>query len=358
MSEEISVSSSKGIYHVQFGNSPTQFLHTKLENRAIVVVDRKILELYPNILSHSLFEKRLVLIEAIEENKTFKAAGDLLEHLLFLGLKRNDLLVALGGGIIQDLVSFTASVYMRGIEWHYVPTTLLSIADSCIGGKTSINLSFSKNTVGTFHPPSSVYVDLNFLKTLGRDEIQSGIGEMLHYFVYSGSPYLKKILEEYDSLFTNFELLKSYVKESLAIKKTVIEKDEFDQGERRKFNYGHTFGHALEVASGFTIQHGQAVTIGMAIANRISEHLDLLSKPKAERLNGILRKNFPAIDGNKLSITEFIDNLRKDKKNTGSKVTCILCRDFGKLEIKEIEIDQNIKSCIEETLQSAGFSLF
>src|SRR5271157_5866279 len=142
-----------------------------------------------------------------------------------------------------DITAFVASILYRGLEWSFFPTTLLAQGDSCIGSKTSINLGDKKNLIGNFYPPSSIYIDTAFLESLETDDIKSGIGEMLHFYYYANSSYIDKLIGNYIHAISNRSTLIEYIRESLSIKKSVIEIDEFDKGERNKFNYGHTFGH-------------------------------------------------------------------------------------------------------------------
>ena len=237
--------------------------------------------------------------------------------------------MAIGGGIIQDVTAFSASIIYRGIEWSFFPTTLLAQADSCIGSKTSINLGNKKNLIGNFYPPTEIYIDTAFLATLPEADILSGIGEMLHYYYYAASPFFEKIISKRPQLLSERRLLRDYIRESLQIKKGVIEIDEFDKGERNKFNYGHTFGHALETITDYGIKHGQAVTVGMDIANYLSVRMRLMGQALFDTLHAKLAVNFPGYNFSKCNMEAYFDALAKDKKNIGSNLGCILSEGPG-----------------------------
>ena len=231
----------------------------------------------------------------------------------------------MGGGITQDVTAFVASIFCRGIDWKFMPTTLLAQADSCIGSKTSINFDGVKNLVGTFYPPSEIFCDTDFLNTLSVDDIKSGIGEILHYYLLKDHEAAEQLMRSYDTLLRSRKAFLPHIKKSLSIKKEVIELDEFDQAERRIFNYGHTFGHAIEVLSDYKVPHGQAVTYGMRIANYIAYRRGLIDWEVFSRLNGVLGKNMPdfsIIKSGKLD--HFVDLLLKDKKSVGQSVVCVL----------------------------------
>src|SRR5581483_3202456 len=182
-------------------------------------------------------------------------------------IRRNHVLVAIGGGIIQDITCFLAATMLRGLPWNFIPTTLLAQADSCIGSKSSINAGEAKNILGTFTPPARVDVSTRFLKTLDERDIRSGIGEMLKVHAIEGPQSFDQIAHDYENILSDDSVMLHYIRRSLDIKKRIIEIDEFDRGPRNVMNYGHSFGHAIESATDFAVPHGIAVTLGMDLAN-------------------------------------------------------------------------------------------
>lgn len=337
----LTINSHRGKYKVKFDNSDI-----KLKKCSFVLIDANVSKLYPAIVL-GLDPNKVIVIEANEKNKSLKFCQDLMSTLISKGIKKNHELVAIGGGIIQDITGFIASIIFRGISWSFYPTTLLSQADSCIGSKTSINFLNIKNLVGTFYPPKEVVCNVNFLNTLKKSEIKSGIGEILHYYIYDGNPKTFEIEKKYNNILTDRSALTSHIQESLKIKKIMIQKDEFDTGQRRVFNYGHTFGHAIESLSNYSVPHGQAVTLGMDLANYISYKLGFLNLDKFTMLRRILTKNKPKFN---LSgrIDDYMTLLSKDKKNIDNSIICILASDFGRLFIHKINDKENLKQIILE----------
>ena len=339
------ISSYRREYEVNFYDSEIN-LNRWVED-SYVLIDSTVNELYPHLTSGFKTEK-VIIIEATEGNKSLPFCQDLIGLLINKGVKKNHKLIAVGGGIIQDITGFISSVLYRGIEWVFYPTTLLSQSDSCIGSKTSINFLNVKNSIGTFYPPREIICCTKFLKTLSDSEIKSGIGEMLHYYIYDGNSMALKIKEEYESLFTDRSSLMPYVRESLSIKKKLIEIDEFDTNLRRVFNYGHTFGHAIETLSNYSIPHGQAVTLGMDLANYVSWKLGFLSFERYKFMNQILFKNIPEFLITKDEIDEYMEYLSKDKKNIEKTIVCILASDFGDLFVHQVQNKNELQNLILE----------
>ena len=291
------------------------------------IVDSKVAKLYPREMEKILASSRCLLIEATEENKNLDRFTSYIETLSGQGIRRGDLLVAIGGGIIQDITCFIASVLFRGLDWTFYPTTLLAQADSGIGSKSSINVGEIKNLLGTFTPPKRVCVDPSVLRTLGQDEIRSGIGEMLKVHLIDGPESFRRIAADYDRMVQDGAVLLKYVDSALRIKKRFIESDEFDRGIRNVLNYGHSFGHAIETATEFAIPHGVAVTMGMDMANFVSEALGFTSAEHAgyfREVHHTLWKNYKGFENQEIPLDRFFRGISKDKKNTGSKLGLIL----------------------------------
>ena len=319
------------------------------------IIDKNVYNLHRKKLS-SINKNRIYLVDADEKEKSFRRCADHIESLISLGLRRGHTVAAIGGGIIQDLSGFVASIIYRGVDWNFYPTTLLSQCDSCIGGKTSINLSGSKNTVGNFNPPNKVILNKKFLDTLATQEIQSGLGEILKVMVIDKKDRIKT--NEFLLCVENSRIKTGVLKAALKIKKEIIEKDEFDKGERNVMNYGHTFGHAIESITSFNVPHGISVGIGIKIANSISEHLNLVDKEKIKEINNsvnfFVENNQHHVDYflKSFDTTRYLKCLSKDKKNTDNdNLTCILLDSNGspfKTKISNVRLngilEKNIKS--------------
>ena len=292
-----------------------------------------------------LFDKKIkkILIVANEKTKSF-------DKFFKLNPNRFTTLVCVGGGVLQDVSAFIASITFRGLNWIFYPTTLLAQGDSCIGGKTSINYKGSKNQIGNFYPPNKIFIDTNFLNTLKKNDILSGYGEMAHYYLLSSfkeQVFFKKRTEE---ILKNKKFnLRKTIKNCLGIKKKFIEKDEFDNGKRLLLNYGHSFGHALEKYTNYKVPHGLAVSIGLDLANYISYKKKYLDKE-----NYLFMKSILALINKKIFIKnfnnhKFLKYLEKDKKNTQNHFGVILTRGPKKAFFLKInKKDKNFQNFIKE----------
>jgi 3-dehydroquinate synthase len=279
-----------------------------------------------------------------ERSKSFRSAIRLYELLAQNEFSRDDILVAFGGGVLGDLVGFVASTYMRGVSYVQIPTTFLAQVDSSIGGKTALNLPFGKNLVGTFYQPSLVISDVTLLSTLPRRDFRSGLTEVIKTaFLFSPAllDMVERNLRQILSL-RKKEVIEEVVAECVKLKGKVVEEDELDaRGVRALLNYGHTFGHALEKAYGFGyITHGEAVSIGMIVAGKISHALGYLNKQVLERHIRILKKaNLPVEIPSSLKESIF-EALKWDKKRFEEKLNLILLKDVGKPFIKTLTLKE------------------
>jgi 3-dehydroquinate synthase len=318
------------------------------------IIDRKVFNLHKDIFSR-IDKDRIYLVEANELEKSYRRCADHIEHLILLGLKRGHTVAAIGGGTIQDLSGFITSIMYRGLSWNFYPTTLLAQCDSCIGGKTSINLTGYKNTVGNFNPPDKIFLNEEFLKTLSKEEIQSGLGEVLKVMIIDDKERIDK--KDFLLCVKQSKIKSSILKTSLEIKKEIIEKDEFDKNIRNVMNYGHTFGHAIESLTEFKIPHGIAVGIGIKIANNTSVHLGLVEKEKMQKISKCVDS---FVDCNRHYLQEFLKNfeahkylecLSKDKKNTdNSNLTCILLdKNISpfKMKVNNVKLGEILEKNIE-----------
>jgi 3-dehydroquinate synthase len=211
-----------------------------------------------------------------------------------------------------------------------------------------------KNLIGDFYPPSDVFIDAAFLASLTVEDIKSGIGEILHYYVYGASPLLDELIRDYGLFLRDRSFLDKHVRESLKIKQSVIEADEFDRGERNKFNYGHTFGHALESVTDYAIKHGQAVTVGMDLANYVSLSMGIMNPETFNDLHSKLSVNFPEYDWGGIDLGRYFALLSKDKKNVGSNVGCILAKEAGVLFKRQLPADDHFKETIRAYFSGRG----
>lgn len=322
--ESLSIQSHKGLYEVEFHADDWELINSVASQSAHFLVDVRIAELYAQQLAPVLSQPTTLLIEATEKSKTYEQVGDVINRLVENGVRRQHRLIAIGGGVIQDITCFIASTLLRGIPWEFFPTTLLAQADSCIGSKSSINLGDVKNVLGTFNPPNRVVILSSFLATLEIQELHSGIGEMLKVHAIAGPASFDSIAGKYDALMTDFHVLLNFIRESLKIKQRYIEADEFDQGIRNIFNYGHSFGHAIESATRNEVPHGIAVTLGMDIANFVAARRGLTSTAHFDRMHPTLAKNYAAYRDVAIPFERMLSALAKDKKNTTAQLGLIM----------------------------------
>ena len=319
-------------YRVIFGkfNSFLDEIIKEEGERACYIIDKKVWSLYKDTYFKRLDGSRVILVKADESNKSLKIIMSLYNALIERSAKRNIVLVSIGGGIVQDVSGFLASTIYRGVKWVYVPTTLLAQADSCIGGKTSLNYKDYKNLIGTFYPPNYIIIDVDFIYTQKRIDFYSGIGEIVKLHIMGGSEYLEAILKLLPRVINKRkDYLLKVIYNSLLIKKTYIEADEFDAGKRNLLNYGHCFGHALETVSNFKIPHGQAVVIGMMLANIVSRERSLLSSRLESKLFNALLLPILFVKPQQYLLKEknIILSMKKDKKRVGVKLPLIIMQD-------------------------------
>ena len=309
---------------VSFEEDAFRSLDTAVSSKAHFIIDARVAELYAKELARVLSGPSVLCIEASEASKSLDKFPGYVEHLVSNHVRRGDTLIGIGGGIIQDITCFLGATVLRGLSWHFYPTTLLAQADSCIGSKSSINVGKVKNVLGTFTPPERIVISTRVLDTLDERDIRSGIGEMLKVHAIEGAESFGRIAADYNNILTDRTMMVHYIHRSLQIKKAIVEQDEFDRGLRNIMNYGHSFGHAIESATEFSIPHGIAVTIGMDMANYTAFRLGLSDRGHYDRMHPTLAMNFAGFERLDVPLDPFFDALAKDKKNTDSMLSLIL----------------------------------
>lgn len=323
MSEKLVIRSHKGPYTVWFDDGLLHDPGCLMDGEPHFLVDSNVACLYAQKLRDILAHPNAIIINATEDNKSLEKIIPIFEQLVQNKVRRSHVLVAIGGGIIQDITCFIASTLLRGLPWRFAPTTLLSQADSCIGSKSSINLGDTKNILGTFNPPQKIFIDAGFLDTLEHKEVQSGVGEIAKVHAIDGVASFDRLAGDFDRLFTDRTVLLKYIHSALLIKQRFIEEDEFDQGVRNIFNYGHSFGHALESATHYAVPHGIAVAMGMDMANHIAAARGLLPDAHYDRMHVTLRKNYGDYAKTTIPLDAMLSALMKDKKNTSTMLGLI-----------------------------------
>ena len=335
MHSKLTIDSSIHSYTIEFIDTLQTVQDLIKEPNTIPIVDSNVAELYPELNNG-------IIVEATEKVKTLEGAEDLLNKLSERRANVKTKLVVIGGGIIQDLAGFCASVYARGIEYILIPTTLLAQADSCVGGKTSINLRSKKNLVGTFYPPTRILIHKEFLNTLTRTDYVSGLGEIYKFSI------LQNDINGFDLSRNILEM----IYEGLSYKISILKKDEFDKKERRFLNYGHTFGHAMETTSDNKIPHGLAVILGSMVAARVSKYLGY----EVTNYQTILDKGIKLIKDSRIelerdwfSLDKLLEIVKSDKKSTGQLTMVLIDKEPFLKNIEDVEV---IRKALNETYES------
>jgi len=312
-------------------------------DKTVIIADTNLCRHYQKDFPPSC---NVVEIASGEEVKTLETVKEICLKLMEIGADRSSFIVGIGGGVVSDIAGFVASIYMRGVRFGFVSTTLLSQVDAGIGGKNGVNLAGYKNMLGVFNQPQFVICDLNLLKTLPRKELLSGFAEIVKHAAI-GDPELFSYLEaNYEKgVSLDPEVIERLVCDSVAMKSSIVNRDEQERGERRKLNFGHTFGHAIEKSAG--ISHGEAVSIGMAIASRLSHKWGYLTLEEVERIETLLKKlGLPVrLD---CALEDLLDAMRKDKKRNGRGIHFVLLKGVGHAFVEEMpiyELGEAIRGC-------------
>lgn len=350
LSDPLVIQSHGGPYTVVFDDDGLARVDAAVPEGAHFIVDQRVAELYAVALANVLAAPSVLLLEAVEPTKSLERFPAHVQHLVARGVRRGHALVAIGGGVIQDVTCFLAATLLRGLEWHFYPTTLLAQADSCIGSKSSINVGEIKNVLGTFTPPARVVVCPHVLGTLSQEDMRSGVGEMLKVHAIEGPESFDRIAADHPALLEDRRLLARYVRRSLEIKRAIIEEDEFDRGPRNVMNYGHSFGHAIESATGFAIPHGIAVTIGMDMANYVAARLGRAERSHYESMHPTLAANYTGFEQVEIPLDDLLAALTKDKKNVGAALRLVLPDASGRVSLAEQPADEGFRSICADYL--------
>ena len=290
-----------------------------------------------SLKAEGMFAGSIVLTPG-EKTKSFGQLGPLCERLLELGLERGDIVVPFGGGVIGDLAGFAAGILRRGVRFVQVPTSLLAQVDSSVGGKTGINTAQGKNLIGVFHQPSLVLADTDVLATLPAREVRAGYAEVAKYGLLGDAEFFSWLEKHWTGVFGNSGPdLTHAIETSVKAKAAIVARDEHETGDRALLNLGHTFGHALEAWTGYSdrLLHGEGVSIGMCLAFRLSEQLQLCPIGTAERVTRHLKAvglpvHINDIPGGKADAAELLRLMGQDKKVSKGRLTFIMARDIGK----------------------------
>lgn len=292
-----------------------------------------------------LEEAEVMLLPVGEENKVMEVCFQVWEALSEYKIGRKDVIINLGGGVVSDMGGFIASVYKRGIDFINIPTTLLAMVDASIGGKTGIDLGSYKNQLGTFTDPKALFIDIGFLETLPEEEVLNGYAEMLKHGLISDKQYWNELT----SISSLDELLdQEKIETSIRIKNGVVDADPREQNQRKKLNFGHTIGHALE---GYSldrnpVSHGHAVGIGMIAESFMAYRKGVLAENEWNEIRDKLLAVFPLFDFEKDDIPAIIEIMKNDKKNFNSEIKCCLLQEIGVCLFDQIVTDAELREAL------------
>jgi 3-dehydroquinate synthase len=300
----------------------------------IIIADEKVYSLYKKEFPPA----KIIPVQTGEKLKTLDTVKQILNELVKMEADRTTFLLGIGGGILCDIAGFVASIYMRGVRFGFVSTTLLSQVDASVGGKNGVNFEGYKNMVGVFNQPDFVICDPDLLKTLPEKEFLNGCAEIVKHALIADHDLFRFLEENYEGIYNlDRKVIERVVYDSVIIKSDVVDRDEKEKGERRKLNFGHTIGHAIEKVTGTT--HGEAVGMGMAAAVKLSESKGLLSQ---EESNGVvtLLKNMKLTTEIHADREQLLDAVKRDKKREGESIHFVLLEGIGRAVIQEISIKE------------------
>lgn len=344
---ELSIESSTRSYPITIGVGTVETL--KMQD-SVIIADSKLDRI------STLFGYRVIQVEATEAKKNLSTCESVIQQMKALGCNRDSVVVAIGGGFVQDIATLASALYMRGISWTYVPTTLMAMMDSCIGGKSSINVGEAKNLIGNFYPPMEIVIDLAFISSLDDTAIASGLSEGVK-ICYAKGPSAFATFCAFRQGVTDYAtpLGAELVAHVLNAKKWFVETDEFDQGPRKLLNFGHTFGHALESATMFSIPHGIAVGIGVLAAlnhplshqgpneQRLEEECLSILAPVAKEFSGVVAEFDKA---------KFEKAFLNDKKHSKENFRLVLSQQ-GTLRLVDVARNEKAIADVVEAMQGA-----
>ncbi len=338
---ELSVNLKDHSYNIYIENeilSNLEFYIKKVytKKNIFIITDENVALLYLEKVLNSLssFKTQFVVIPAGEDSKNINVYANICEELLNKDIRRGDLLIALGGGVIGDMTGFVAATLYRGLPYIGIPTSLLAQMDSSIGGKTGIDFHDRKNIIGAFKQPLMVLIDPNTIETLNEREFNNGMGELIKHGAIGNYELLKK-------LYNKPKIDEDIIYESLTVKKKVVEVDEFDTGLRMTLNFGHTFGHAIELK--YHYKHGEAVAIGMLMAIKMANDLNIGKKEFYDEILKIIKiYNLPSTEFN---YKDFLNDVLYDKKNISGTVSFIFLEELGSAIIYKMT-EEEIKRLI------------
>ncbi|WP_070970600.1 3-dehydroquinate synthase [Vibrio sonorensis] len=358
--ERITVSLGERSYPISIGaglfEDPAHLSPLSANQNVLVISNVTVAPLYAETIVNRLTElgcnTQVLELPDGEQYKSLDTFNTVMSFLLEKNYSRDVVIIALGGGVIGDLVGFAAACYQRGVDFIQIPTTLLSQVDSSVGGKTAVNHPLGKNMIGAFYQPKSVVIDTNCLKTLPEKEFAAGIAEVIKYGIIYDADFFDWLEENLDKLYALDEAALSYaIARCCQIKAEVVAQDEKEAGIRALLNLGHTFGHAIEAELGYgKWLHGEAVSSGTVMAAKTAQLQGLISKEQLERIISILKRaKLPIHTPESMSFADFMKHMMRDKKVLSGELRLVLPTSIGTADVfkgvPESVIEQAIDFC-------------
>ncbi len=348
--QTLPVTHPTGAYNVIVGhNLLTNLLElAHIDGPFIVVTDTNVGPLHAHKIEGAL---AVVTVPAGEENKTLDAVRYIYDQLFAAGLDRKGTLVALGGGVVGDMTGFVAASYMRGVDFVQCPTTLLAMVDASVGGKTGVDMPQGKNLIGAFKQPTAVLADLATLQTLPPAEFASGMAEVVKHGLLANEALLERVENgdwrlrpDNQSLLSNLHAL---VTDAIQVKRDVVQQDPFEQGIRATLNLGHTFGHAVEQVSGYTVRHGEGVAMGLVAAANLSARLEACDPALQGRIEQVLENvGLPTRLPSHLDPEKLYHSMGSDKKKAAGVMRFVLIHDVGQAFVRSNVAKEDVLAAI------------
>ena len=348
MMEPLNIHSNLYDYRVSFVDDFRTALES-LEGELAYVLDWNVYRLYEPAFA-GIERKRIFVVDPVEEKKNMYTVLNLISFFQQLGVRKNWRIVCFGGGITQDLTTLASNLFLRNVDWYFFPTTLLSMCDSCIGGKCGINAGAYKNQLGVFYPPKQIFIDTHFIGTLSEADYLNGWGEILKFSLTSDTAFYRELKEE--SSYIPCERIAHYIHRGLLEKKQIIEADEFESDLRRVLNYGHTFGHALEAYTKHAIAHGTAVIWGIDVANYLAVREGLIEEALYLDVKALIKRAFLKKEIVIADPRAVFDAVRTDKKVRGNTLSFAMLDRESHLIVHPMELDERLYRMFCEYLET------
>jgi len=331
--DKLTVNSKDKTSNILIGDFDDISNYVDFPSNAIIITDANVGKEYYDFIK----DKKVIVVKPGEENKTLKTMDFVYWQLSLYEADRKSFIIGFGGGLVTDIAGYAASTYMRGINFGFIPTSLLAMVDASIGGKNGVNHHSFKNMIGTFNQPDFVLVDPTYLKSLPNEEYISGLGEALKHFLISNRKQFFNFIDNPQNYIDKTKVTNEFLYNQAKVKVDIVNSDEKESGERKKLNFGHTFGHAIEKLS--RIKHGFAVSIGMVIAAKISRELKLLTSIDVNYIiTGLKLAGLPTEFSS--SKQDIIQAMHKDKKKDGDTIDFIALEGIGKAKIISMKISE------------------